>query len=112
MPGEPFVFPKDAAYTTEIRKISNTDPVNADTVVNPLLQQILTNIHALKLGKAELDADGKVPAEQLPVQGGLVAQAEPPDNTRLGWIDTGSGGVLRYYDAKAGAWKPAQAVWG
>lgn len=110
MPGEPFEFPKDAAYTTEIRKISNTDPVNADTVVNPILQQILTNIHALKLGKAELGADGKVPAEQLPVQGGVVAQAEPPDNTRLGWIDTANGNILKFHNGEA--WQAVNAVWG
>ena len=61
-------------------------------------------------GVASLDANGKVPESQLPVQGGLIAQAAPPDNTKFGWIDTANGNVLKYYDGSK--WATVSAVWG
>ena len=32
-----------------IRKIQDTDPVRASTIVNPVVQQMITNTHAVKL---------------------------------------------------------------
>lgn len=57
-----------------------------------------------------LDRTGKVPEEQLPVQGGLIAQGTPPSNTKLGWIDTANGKVLKYYNGTD--WVPVGSVWG
>lgn len=35
-----------------------------------------------------------------------------PDNTKLLWVDTTSGSVLKYYDAASSSWKATAAVWG
>lgn len=59
-----------------------------------------------------LDESGKLPDGYIYDQGGLVVQDAPPENTRMGWIDTGSGSVLKYYDAASETWKPVAAVWG
>lgn len=42
--------------------------------------------------------------------GGLAAQGSPPENVNKGWIDTSSGGVLKYYDGSK--WVAVNAVWG
>lgn len=36
-------------YDSVIRKLKTSDPANADTVFNPLFQQVINNIHAVKL---------------------------------------------------------------
>ena len=41
-------IPENPEYNAEIRKIQNSDPVNADTIVNPVIQQLLTNIISVK----------------------------------------------------------------
>lgn len=43
---------------------------------------------------------------------GFVPGTEPPADTGLLWIDTANGGVMKYYDAAAAAWKKVKAVWG
>lgn len=43
---------------------------------------------------------------------GFAAGATAPEDTGLLWIDTAAGGVLKYHDAAAGAWKAVKAVWG
>lgn len=43
---------------------------------------------------------------------GFAAGTAAPEDTGLLWIDTGAGGVLKYHDAAAGAWKAVKAVWG
>ena len=166
-----YQIPEDPKYKLhDIRKIQNSDPANADEVVNPVVEPVLESVEYLKKNKADigsdgkvpeeqlpeyakldskgkpggfaslneqgkvpaselpplnyvptsekgtpggvaiLDKDGKVPEEQLPVQGGLVAQPEPPGNTKLGWIDTGSGNILKYYNGTD--WVPIGSVWG
>lgn len=61
-------------------------------------------------GVAPLDENAKVPEENLPVQGGFVAQDTPPDNTRLAWIDTSDGNIMKFY--KDGEWHVTSPVWG
>lgn len=61
-------------------------------------------------GVAPLGADGKVPDGYLNAQGGLVAQAAAPENVKLGWIDTGHGNILKFYNGTA--WTAVNAVWG
>ena len=61
-------------------------------------------------GVAPLGADGKVPDGYLNAQGGLVAQEAAPENQKLGWIDTGNGNILKFYDGEK--WAAVNAVWG
>lgn len=90
-----YPIPSDLTYDEQIRKIKNTDPINAETIVNPVLEQMITNTAFLKWkqdsissqlselstdsdemaesisdlqdGKADLNPEtGKVPASQLP----------------------------------------------
>ncbi|MCI9577105.1 MAG: hypothetical protein HFJ84_10850, partial [Clostridiales bacterium] len=53
-----YTIPENPEYITEIRKLENTDPANAETVFNPLVETLIQNTHAVKLqaeGKAEAD---------------------------------------------------------
>ena len=57
--------------------------------------------------------DGKVPEEQLPMTGGTFVGTEPPENTKLTWIDISLGtdkGIQKYYNGAA--WVPVLATWG
>ncbi len=113
MPDEKYAIPENPEYRArQIRKLRDSDPASATQAFNPLVASMLESVDYLYQNRAPLDENGKVPEENLPVQGGLAAQDTAPENTRLGWIDTGSGGVLKYYDEGAGAWKPVAAVWG
>lgn len=62
-------------------------------------------------GVAQLDASGKVPTTQLPTLGGHTAQKTAPANTKLLWIDTSDGNILKFYDSESQTWKPVGAVW-
>ena len=67
----------------------------------------------LKKGAANGVAPGggrKVPDGYLNAQGGLVAQEAAPENQKLGWIDTGNGNILKFYDGEK--WAAVNAVWG
>jgi len=44
---EYYEIPEDPEYNAIIRKIQNNDPVNADAVLNPVLQQLIENIASL-----------------------------------------------------------------
>lgn len=48
-----YTFSEAPVYHMDIRRFQNADPVNAETVVNPVIQQLIDNIHALCLGKAD-----------------------------------------------------------
>lgn len=59
MADESYVIPEEPVYHAAIRKILNEDPVNADGILNPLIQALLENIHFVKLlaqAKAENSA--------------------------------------------------------
>lgn len=42
--------------------------------------------------------------------GGFVASTTAPSNTKLLWIDTSNGGVLKYHNGTS--WVSTKAVWG
>ncbi len=46
-----YTFSEAPVYHTDIRRFQNTDPVNAETVVNPVIQRLIDNIHAIMDGK-------------------------------------------------------------
>lgn len=59
MADETYVIPEEPVYREAVRKILNEDPVNADEILNPLVQALLENIHFVKLlaqAKAESTA--------------------------------------------------------
>jgi len=43
-----YSFTENPSYHEKIRKIQNTDPVNAETIVNPLIEKMLENTHFVK----------------------------------------------------------------
>lgn len=50
MAEEFYTVPESPEYNAAaIRKIQDTDPVRASTIVNPVVQQMITNTHAVKL---------------------------------------------------------------
>lgn len=53
-----------------------------------------------KMDKGDIDIKG----------GGIHIGKAAPDNTGLLWIDTGNGGISKYYNGAA--WVPTKAVWG
>ncbi len=52
-----YTLPEEPVYNTEIRKLQNSDPANAETVFNPLVQAILENIQYVRL-RLDILADG------------------------------------------------------
>lgn len=56
---------------------------------------------------ANADKVGGLSASDL---GGMVIGTTAPTQTTKGWIDTGNGGVLKYYNGSA--WVAAKSVWG
>lgn len=82
----------------------------------PEMDYIPTGQIGVPGGVAPMDEDGKIPDEYINVQGGLVAQDEPPENTKLGWIDTANGNILKFYrvaeGGSPGEWIPTGSVWG
>ena len=53
-------------------------------------------------GVAPLGSDKKISKTYLPSVGGFVAQADPPDDTDLFWIDTNeTTGGLKYYNGSS-----------
>lgn len=59
MADENYTLPEVPVYREAIRKILNEDPVNAEEILNPLVQALLENIHFVKLlaeAKAESTA--------------------------------------------------------
>jgi hypothetical protein len=43
---------------------------------------------------------------------GVYVGTTAPSNTKALWIDTGNGGIAKYYDETATAWTTVKAVWG
>lgn len=62
---ENYAIPENPVYDENIRKIQNGDYVDAENVLNPVLQQIINNQAAHQRNKADL-LNGKIPALQLP----------------------------------------------
>lgn len=62
-----YPIPQNPEYNPNIPQIKNGDYVDAEAVLNPVLQQIIENQAAHQLHKADL-VDEKVPVEQLPAE--------------------------------------------
>lgn len=60
-----YTIPENPVYDENIRKIQNGDYVDAENVLNPVLQKIINNQAAHQKNKADL-LNGKVPPSQLP----------------------------------------------
>jgi len=76
MAGRNYTVPENPVYDPNIRALLDSDPASASGVFNPLFEQLIANIHAVKLlvdRKADAGADGKVPLEQLPIDSKLAA---------------------------------------
>lgn len=73
-----YPIPKNPVYDPNIRALQNSDPANADTVFNPLLTQLINNIHAVK----QL-ADGKADGSSMQVALQDIANTFDTINTAL-----------------------------
>lgn len=62
---ENYTIPENPIYNENIRKIQNGDYVDAENVLNPVLQQIIKNQAAHQKNKADL-VNGKIPVGQIP----------------------------------------------
>ncbi len=49
-----YEVPTNPTYNANIRKLEDTDPASASTIFNPLIQQLITNTHAVKKSVDEL----------------------------------------------------------
>lgn len=43
---------------------------------------------------------------------GIVVSNTAPEDTNVLWIDTGNGGIAKYYDTSSSAWITVKAVFG
>lgn len=50
-----YEIPDNPEYSTEIRKLENSDPASAEKVFNPLFQTLINNTHYLHKNKADKD---------------------------------------------------------
>lgn len=75
----------------------------------PPLNYIPTTSRGSANGVASLGADGKVPESELPLSGGHVAQATAPTNTKLLWIDTANGNIIKFWTGSD--WETVKSVW-
>lgn len=67
MPNETYSVPENPGFPIDsIRKILNTDPVNAEDFITPLVESLLELAAYLNKHKADLGENGKVPENQLP----------------------------------------------
>ena len=113
MPDEKYAIPENPEYRArQIRKLRDSDPASATQAFNPLVASMLESVDYLYQNRAPLDENGKIPETYLPALGEHTAQAEPPENKNLLWIDTANGNVLKFYDPASNTWKPVAAVWG
>ncbi len=81
MANESYVLPESPVYNESIRKLRNTDPANAETVFNPLIQALVNNIHFVKKG-----FDNAVSVTAVSVEIPLSA-----------WTESESGAEYPYY---------------
>lgn len=44
--------------------------------------------------------------------GTYIVSNTTPEKTNVLWIDTGNGGIMKYYDSENEVWKPVYTVWG
>ena len=51
-----YPIPAELKYDEQIRRIKNTDPVNAETIVNPVLKQMIGNTAFLKWKQDGMDS--------------------------------------------------------
>ena len=71
-PIEPnYIIPENPAYTEQIPRLYNESRANASLVLNPIVQRLIDNIHALKLRIDALEGAG--------VGGECNCAASPPD---------------------------------
>ena len=61
-------------------------------------------------GSGSFDGSGDLTITTSNVGGGSYIGNTAPSNTKLLWIDTGSGGVMKYWNGSA--WTATKAVWG
>lgn len=67
MAEEFYQLPESPVYNAEtIRKIQDTDPVRASTIVNPVISRLIENTHAVKklADKAQQEAASAAAAEE------------------------------------------------
>ncbi len=60
-----YELPENPTYHEDIPKLTQDDPVDADEVVNPLIQKILENIHAVKKEIGNAGTTGNIPITQI-----------------------------------------------
>jgi hypothetical protein len=93
----------------KLKKPAQTDYYNVDDFNEnaDILDGVLKDMDEKK---ADLDADGKVPLEQLPDSiKAFAVGATAPENTSILWIDTGNESIIKYYDGEK--WVPTHAAW-
>jgi hypothetical protein len=60
-----YELPENPVYHEDIPKLTQDDSVDADEVVNPLIQKILENIHAVKKDLGSTGTTGDIPITQI-----------------------------------------------
>lgn len=73
-----------------------------------LFNQSLTGLSVSGTTLTMTKGNGTTSSVTLP--GGVMIQTSAPTVTNVLWIDTGNGGIAKYYNGSA--WTPVKAVWG
>lgn len=93
-----FPIPDEPIFDNVMRMLETTDPAHAD-VFNELFQKLISNLEYLKQFKPD--------PEDIPK--GIIKSETAPADTDALWIDTGNGGIPKYFNSEA--WVAVAAVW-
>lgn len=84
-----YAVPENPTYDlTQIRRIQNSDPVNADQIVNPVIEKLIENIAAVKSRSTRIVVS-KTPPTFGPVLWFCDGKYEPVPETLIATADLG-----------------------
>lgn len=81
-------------------------------VLNENMDVIDEELHK-KANSADVPTDEdikKIISENVPTSGRVHIGDSAPSDTTMAWVDTGNGGILKYYNGSE--WTVVKAVWG
>ena len=102
-----YVVPTNPVYNPQIRKLQNSDPANANTVFNPLVEKLIENTHAVKLSS---DSKGSVSREATLASSSWSGSAAPYTQTvSVAGVTSASNGLVDVSSSATDAqWAAAQ----
>lgn len=108
-----YIIPDNPTYNAAIRALEQGDAVDAEKVVNPLIQQIVSNIHAVKVqSDIETGIVSLTNTAQYPLNNSMATVALMQNRSTLDYIVifdviscVGYAGTIEFYDKQLNGFK-------